>query len=172
MFHLDEAMAHAYLRGALDPAAAQQVTEHVAQCATCAAMLAEERSLAAVLRLDEPAADPAERVAATDHAALGRLLERVKSETGRSAARRLWRGAALCAAYVGLAAGGAALWLYRPPSRALSPAELARTTGLSESLQAKVVASLDALALLRGDAWVADDLDSVVEFRRLLDERP
>ncbi|MCG3128057.1 MAG: hypothetical protein CHACPFDD_02931 [Phycisphaerae bacterium] len=172
MFHLDDELARGYLRGELDAAASQRVSEHVAQCAACAAMLDEARSLAAVLKLDQPAAAAVGPSAANDQAALVRLLERVKTETASSVGRRRWRGMALGAAYVSLAVAGIVLWVLRPTGAVGSPAELARVTGVSESLQAKVVASLDALAALRADAWVADDYDSAVEFRRLLDERP
>ena len=43
MSHLDEGHAHAYLDGALDEGEHQAVERHIAECAECAARVAEAR---------------------------------------------------------------------------------------------------------------------------------
>ena len=47
MQHLDEGTIHAWLDGALPPLEAEQVAKHAAECATCAAAVAEARGIIA-----------------------------------------------------------------------------------------------------------------------------
>src|SRR6476646_2723342 len=47
MQHLDEGTIHAWLDGALAPIEAEQVAKHAAECATCAAAVAEARGIIA-----------------------------------------------------------------------------------------------------------------------------
>ena len=47
MQHLDEGTIHAWLDGALAPPEAEQVAKHAAECATCAAAVAEARGIIA-----------------------------------------------------------------------------------------------------------------------------
>jgi hypothetical protein len=47
MQHLDEGTIHAWLDGALTPLEAEQATKHAAECATCAAAVAEARGIIA-----------------------------------------------------------------------------------------------------------------------------
>jgi len=47
MQHLDEGTVHAWLDGALPTAEAREVEQHVAECSTCSAMVAEARGLIA-----------------------------------------------------------------------------------------------------------------------------
>jgi hypothetical protein len=63
MSHVDEGTLHAYLDGELSPDERQAVENHLSQCATCRASLAEERALleraSAVLGAARPLARPA-----------------------------------------------------------------------------------------------------------------
>ena len=47
MQHLDEGTIHAWLDGALDAEESARVEQHAAECATCAAAVAEARGLIA-----------------------------------------------------------------------------------------------------------------------------
>jgi len=47
MQHLDEGTIHAWLDGALPPLDAEQVAKHAAECASCAAAVAEARGIIA-----------------------------------------------------------------------------------------------------------------------------
>jgi anti-sigma factor RsiW len=47
MQHLDEGTIHAWLDGALDAEESARVDRHAAECATCAAAVAEARGLVA-----------------------------------------------------------------------------------------------------------------------------
>src|SRR5947199_7204953 len=69
MQHLDEGTIHAWLDGALDAEEAARVEQHAAECATCAAAVAEARGFVAgasriLTALDHTPADVAPRGAA------------------------------------------------------------------------------------------------------------
>ncbi|MGK5685458.1 zf-HC2 domain-containing protein [Actinoplanes sp. URMC 104] len=131
-WHADGALLEAYARGALDPARAASVEQHLAGCARCRTALAPYADGAVLARawadtldvLDRPRVTLMERAltAAGMRAADARLA------AGASAARRAWvAGCVLVAAFAlvaGDAPGRAAFWF-------LTVAPLAPLTGVA-----------------------------------------
>jgi anti-sigma factor RsiW len=95
--HLDEGTAHAWLDGALPPDESARVEAHVAECAECAALVAEARGLIA----------GASRIVAALDAVPGNVIPATHVRPARRPSSRAWMLRA--AAAVVVMAGGAAL---------------------------------------------------------------
>ena len=117
MQHLDEGTIHAWLDGALDAEEAARVEQHAAECATCAAAVAEARGLIA---------GASRIITALDHTPGGVVPRSMPAGTSFAArrSRSLWNtlrltpARAAAAAVVFLAAGTALVLQYKPNDRA------------------------------------------------------
>jgi hypothetical protein len=123
IMHLDEGTIHAWLDGALDAQEAARVERHAAECASCAAAVAEARGLVAgasriLTALDRVPGGVAPKTVASDDA--------LRARRSRSlwATLHLTPGRAAAAALVVVAAG-TALVFHNAPNGARSAAKLA-----------------------------------------------
>jgi hypothetical protein len=121
--HLDEGTIHAWLDGALDAEEAARVERHAADCAACAAAVAEARGLVA----------GASRILTALDSVPGAIVPKTAASTTAPRARRtrsLWSSlhltpARAAAAAVVVIAAGTALVLRSAPNAARSPITLA-----------------------------------------------
>ena len=121
--HLDEGTIHAWLDGALDAEEAARVEQHAAECAVCAASIAEARGLVA----------GASRILTALDGVPGGVVPKTAASGGASSARRtrsLWTSlhltpARAAAAAVVVLAAGSALVLRNAPNAARSPVKMA-----------------------------------------------
>ena len=114
--HLDEGTIHAWLDGALDAAESERVERHAAECAACAAAVAEARGLVA----------GASRIlGALDHVPGGVVPRPAAGAAATRQARPLWRvlrftPARAAAAAVLILAAGTTLVLRNQPNAAVA----------------------------------------------------
>ena len=121
--HLDEGTIHAWLDGALDAEEASRVEQHAAECATCAAAVAEARGLVA----------GASRILTALDGVPGGIVPKTAAAGSTPRARRtrsLWTTlhltpARAAAAAVVVLAAGSALVLRNVPNAARSPMKMA-----------------------------------------------
>ena len=121
--HLDEGTIHAWLDGALDAEEAARVERHSAECATCAAAVAEARGLVA----------GASRILTALDGVPGGIVPKTTTSSGALRAKRarsLWTSlhltpARAAAAAVVVVAAGTALVLRSAPNAARSAIKLA-----------------------------------------------
>ena len=121
--HLDEGTIHAWLDGALDAEEAARVEQHAAECAVCAASIAEARGLVA----------GASRILTALDGVPGGVVPKTAASGGASSARRrrsLWTSlhltpARAAAAAVVVLAAGSALVVRNAPNAARSPMKMA-----------------------------------------------
>src|SRR5690242_11217154 len=121
--HLDEGTIHAWLDGALDAEEASRVEQHAAECATCAAAIAEARGLVA----------GASRILTALDSMPGGVVPKTSAAGSGTRARRtnsLWTTlhltpARAAAAAVVVLAAGSALVLRNAPNAARSATQLA-----------------------------------------------
>ena len=119
MQHLDEGTIHAWLDGALDAEESARVEEHVAQCATCSAAVAEARGFAAgasriLTALDQTPGGVAPRSATFDakprrSASLWGALHLTPARAAAAALIFVAAGTALVARYANMAQPAATL---------------------------------------------------------------
>lgn len=110
MTHLDEGTIHAWLDGALDDAEARRVSEHVASCSQCGALVAEARGLIA----------GASRIlTALDDVPAGIAPRRVPARAAANPATRHWQAApwVMGIAAVLILAIGLRTWLDDPSAK-------------------------------------------------------
>lgn len=158
MQHLDNDTIRCFIRGGLDSKASGAARKHLAECSHCRRVVDDERRLHDALELDDaPPASPA---------ALDRLMDRVEELSPRLRARRRRKRVMVAVAGITIAVCGMAL-LYAARPRPGEHERIAAELGLSIPLQASVVASLDPLAVLRDDPWIADQLDTYEQIQKL-----
>ncbi len=145
MAHLDTETAHQLLGGRLDSAASAAAEDHLEGCSSCRDLVARERSLLNMLKLDDrPDADAT---------AMDRLLERIEAAEPGGASRLRRRKRLTAAAGVVVAAtltyGVYSFW--PQPGR---NQDTARALGISSRQQMNIVARLDALSALQENRWL------------------
>ncbi len=152
MAHLDTETAHQLLGGRLDAAASAAAEDHIEGCSTCRDLVARERSLLNMLKLD---AGPE-----ADATAMNRLLERVEAAEpgGSRRLRRRKRLTAVAGVVVVLTLTYAVFSFWPQPGR---NQETARELGISLRQQASIVARLDALSALQRDRWLIANYETV-----------
>ena len=152
MSHLDTETAHQLLGGRLDSAASAAAAEHLEACSSCRDLVARERSLLNMLKLDDRPD--------TDATAMNRLLERVEAaEPGgamRLRRRNVLSAVAGVAVMLTLTYGVYSFWP-RPGRNQ----ETARALGISQRLQTSIVARLDGLSALQDDRWLIANYEAV-----------
>ncbi len=154
MDHLDPQTAHQLNAGALTPAEAARWEAHLAACERCRALLERERAWSGLMRLGDPASALPEEPLSTPAVPLPTRTRRQGLSQAILAA--VW----ILGACVG-AAGVGWQWAHLA---AESRAALPRLTAEERRAAAHQV----ELSVLLDDAWVATDLETLVELDRLL----
>jgi anti-sigma factor RsiW len=151
--HLDIELAHRFLQGKLDAPLAERLQHHIDRCPRCRNLLANERSLMAMLDLGTGAESGAEYD-------VHRLLDGVDRLAPRGAGG-VWRSRwfALAGAALILILGALLVW----QATHMSPDDeaAARQLGITPELQDRVVRNLDALIVIEEDPWLTYDWEAV-----------
>jgi len=151
MPHMDREVAQAFLAGELSSTARDWWQAHLAECMPCRELMAHERALAGLLRLDamaDKAIAPGEDFRARVHA----LEARVASHRSQ----KKFVAALLWSATLGAAAGLTYRLGTSPPSGPFAGG------ALSVSRQERDTrAHLDALEVLAAHPWLTDDAETI-----------
>lgn len=152
MEHMDSELAQGFIRGSLPQGAWFRWEAHLSICRRCRALVAHERSLAGLLKLDQEPSAPDD--------AVDRLLAQIEPQDRRRPAPR--RGgryllAAGLAAVLGVALGLA----YRLATTPASTELAGDFPAIRTDAQRDVVTRLDTLQTLGHDPWLADEYEAV-----------
>lgn len=145
-----------WARGEPTTADGDEIAAHVATCDACRVALEAEARLDRVLRMDVPPELPAASVAQAC-ARIDGLLRRDRARAGRrvrAAVYVLIGAGAVAAAIVTTPAGGARRFAATLP-------------GVSREVELQAAQHAAALRVLAERPWVADDLETMIELRRL-----
>lgn len=160
MEHLDIELAHRLVGGHLSPSARDRWLRHAERCARCQALLAQERTLQAVLDLSSVATP-------SPQASVDRLLERVEPLVPGSDRRR-WRRRAWITVGLSLAVALTVLLAGQLRQRWSLAARLARELQITPAMQDEIVANLDVLATLRDSPDIVEQYDVLQSLQQLI----
>jgi hypothetical protein len=160
MDHLDLQLAHQYLRSALPPAEHRHWTQHLQGCPRCRELVAAERNLLAVLKLDADAPPGGRAQTPVD---ADELLNQVHNLPRRIAPRVL-RGVRLLA-IIGLAVLLAWQYVHLQAARAALDAP-------AFEFESDVARNLPALRALAQDGALLADYETLDHLAELLREAP
>jgi hypothetical protein len=159
MEHLDSDAAQKFIGGALDTVALSYWSAHLAACAPCRELVARERSLAGLLKLDEDFPRSA--------GALQRVLSCVSDAAAPPSRARRFRRAAPSIA-MAIVLGAALGFAYRLTT---APTGHSAEDSLAAPAERRVIENLDILETLQRAPWLAENYETVRWFEKLVAEQ-